>query len=482
MRLNRRIHLYSSVLFALVLIVTNVLVYIVFSSLTIREQQDRIVSQTEKVADNIRLSANDLPVADLLRAYVPLEGMIRIVAQQSSNSLLVTSPNEQQLSQRPVAYASSLVSQVVKDNGHRYVFVSVPVIWNDGRVVNVQVTESLKQTESYLNVLQLVLLIVTGLAMIPVFLSGQILSRIVIRPIAALTSTMSEIRRSGHFKRIKLEERSQDELYEMGITFNRMIELLENNYDKQKQFVSNASHELRTPLTIIESYASLLKRRGLERPDLFTESIEAIHSEAVRMKEMTEQLLLLARHEEQWNLKLEPVDLSHQAAQLSREFWQAYNRRVEVVLSAELQAEAELCTIWTDGGKLRQLLFILLDNARKYSSEDMTLELGLEDRSLGHSEHREAGTRNRYIRVIDHGIGIPATELPKVFDRFYRVDQARTRQDTGGSGLGLTLAERIAEALGASIRLESEEGSGTTAIVTLPATAQHMAGFSANSN
>ncbi|MFD1888060.1 sensor histidine kinase [Paenibacillus wenxiniae] len=486
MRLNRRIHLYSSVLFALVLIVTNVLVYIVFSSLTIREQQTRIVSQTEKTADNIRLSAGDIAVADLLRAYVPLEGMIRIVSQQSSNSLLVTSPDEQSLSQRPVTYEASLMSQVIQDNGHRYVFVSVPIIWNDGRVVNIQVTESLKQTESYLNVLQLVLLIVTGIAMIPVFLSGQLIGKIVIRPIAALTSTMSEIRRSGQFKRIQLEERSKDELYKMGDTFNQMIDLLENNYDKQKQFVSNASHELRTPLTIIESYASLLKRRGLDRPDLFMESVEAIHSEAVRMKEMTEQLLLLARHEEQWNLKLEAVDLSSQAEQLSREFLQAYSRRVDVVLSEELLQTPALTTIWTDAGKLRQLLFILLDNARKYSSDIITLELGLypipTEVSYSGRVASSNAERNRYIRVVDRGIGIPESELPKVFDRFYRVDQARTRQDTGGSGLGLTLAQRIAEALGASVHLQSEEGQGTTAIVTLPATAKHMSGFSANSN
>ncbi|WP_322922413.1 HAMP domain-containing sensor histidine kinase [Paenibacillus campi] len=486
MRLKRRIHLYSSVLFALVLIVTNVFVYIVFSSLTIREQQQRIESQAAKTADNIRLSASNLPVADLLRAYVPLEGMIRIVAAHDSNRLLVTSPNEQSLSQLPVKYESSRISEVISNNGHRYVFISIPVIWHDGRVVNIQVTESLQQTESYLHVLQLVLLIVTGLAMIPVFLSGHIVGRIVIRPIAALTSTMGDIRRSGQFKRIQLEERSRDELYEMGDTFNRMIELLENNYDKQKQFVSNASHELRTPLTIIESYASLLKRRGLDRPDLFMEAVEAIHSEAVRMKEMTEQLLLLARHEEQWNLTLESVDLQAQAEQLSREFAQAYSRQIDIVLAEQLIRMPALGTIWTDAGKLRQLLFILLDNARKYSSDRITLELGMvltaTDEAVAATDTSALVAYERCIRVVDRGIGIPEAELSKVFDRFYRVDQARTRQDSGGSGLGLTLAQRIAEALGASIRLESEEGHGTTAIVILPATAQHLSGFSANSN
>ncbi|WP_411349944.1 ATP-binding protein [Paenibacillus sp. WLX2291] len=487
MKLRHKIHLYSSVLFALLFIATNVLVYFVFSTLTIREQQNRIESQTSKTADNIRLSSADTQAADLLRAYVPLEGMIRIVTEQGSNSLLVTSSGEQELSKRAVSYNESRVSEVLKIGSHRYVFVSVPVIWSDGRVVDIQVTESLRQTEEYLNVLEWALLIVTSLAMIPVFLSGQVLGRIVIRPITALTSTMKDIRRNGKFKRIELPERSRDELYEMGENFNRMIDLLENNYDKQKQFVSNASHELRTPLTIIESYASLLKRRGLDRPDLFLESVEAIHSEAVRMKEMTEQLLLLARHEEQWNMTLEPVHLRQQAEQLAREFQQAYHRQLDIEIDEPLRSDEALLVIQTDAGKLRQLLFILLDNARKYSSDGITLTLSLDQTDTSSQVERASvstatAQRNRCIRITDRGIGIPEKELPKVFDRFYRVDQARVRQDTGGSGLGLTLAQRIAEALGGSVRLESVENEGTTAIVTLPATAEHLALFSANSN
>src|SRR5690606_27645171 len=106
------------------------------------------------------------------------------------------------------------------------------------------------------------------------------------------------------FVRLELERQSRDELTAMGDTFNEMISLLERNYAKQEQFISNASHELKTPLTVIESYASLLKRRGQERPELFMESVDAIHSEAVRMKVMTEQLLLLANPNRQWKLML----------------------------------------------------------------------------------------------------------------------------------------------------------------------------------
>lgn len=496
MKLRSKVHLYSSVLFALLFILTNVLVYIVFSRLTINEQLVRVESQTNKTADNIRQIAGSMTTADLLRAYVPVDGMIRIVTEKGNNALVVTSSSEQELSKRTVSYIKELQSQAITYNSKRYVFVSIPVIWTDGSVVNVQVTESLQQTGNYLQVLRIVLITVTGLAMIPVILSGHILGRLIMRPIAAMTSTMSEIKRSGRFKRLELDLKSKDELLEMGETFNAMIDLLENNYDKQKQFVSNASHELKTPLTIIESYASLLKRRGLDRPELFHESVDAIHSEAVRMKEMTEQLLLLARHKEQWNLSIEPLNLADEIDQLVKRFHNAYQRPIHVQIAAEMQTNMSLLLIQNDAGKLRQLLFILLDNARKYSEDDITIEIGVDQPSYttyqkvnsklptNKPSADRSGTikiERRCIRIIDQGIGIPEAELSKVFDRFYRVDEARSRTDVGGSGLGLTLALEIADAIGATISLESVEKEGTTAIISLPAI-WSLTAFSANSN
>ncbi|MDN4619977.1 HAMP domain-containing sensor histidine kinase [Paenibacillus sp. PsM32] len=481
MKLRSKIHLYSSVLFALLFILTNLLVYIVFSRLSINEQLVRVESQTNKTADNIRQIAGSMTTAELLRAYVPVDGMIRIVTEKGNNSLVVTSSSEQELSKRTVTYSKELQAEKITYQANGYVFVSIPVIWTDGSVVNVQVTESLHQTENYLQVLRIVLITVTGIAMIPVILSGHILGRIIMRPIGAMTSTMSEIKRSGRFKRLALDPKSKDELLEMGQTFNAMIDLLETNYDKQKQFVSNASHELKTPLTIIESYASLLKRRGMDRPELFHESVDAIHSEAVRMKEMTEQLLLLAKHKEQWNLSIEPINLTEEVDELVKRFHNAYQRQINVKVAPELLSKPSLLVIQNDAGKLRQLLFILLDNARKYSEDHIVIELG-ED-SPASDDSGTVTIQRRCIRIIDQGIGIPEAELSKVFDRFYRVDEARSRTDVGGSGLGLTLALEIADAIGATIRLESVEKKGTTAIVSLPTIfVPATTVFSANSN
>jgi two-component system, OmpR family, sensor histidine kinase ArlS len=295
-----------------------------------------------------------------------------------------------------------------------------------------------------LSTLRLVLVMVTLLALIPVLISSRVLSNLITLPVISMINTMTEIRQSGQFKRLKLQRKSKDELYQMGETFNHMIDLLEINFEKQQQFVSNASHELKTPLTIIESYASLLKRRGMREPQIFEESIEAIHSEAIRMKEMTEQLLLLARNQEHWNIESNQVLLQELLKQTVKAFQSAYHREIDYIK----ENEAPL-TVITDEKKLKQLLFIFLDNARKYSENAITVVTGIKQGVV-------------FIKIIDRGIGIEKDEIPMVFDRFYRVDKARTRKK-GGSGLGLAIAKEIADAIGVRLALESTIGVGTTA-------------------
>ena len=195
-------------------------------------------------------------------------------------------------------------------------------------VGNLQVIKSIQGAVHDFSILRLVLLITTIMVLIPVFISSKLLSNVITKPITSLIDTMTDIRKSGHFKRIKMEGNSKDELHEMGETFNHMIDLLESNFEKQEQFVSNASHELRTPLTIIESYASLLKQRGQKEPEIFHESVEAIHSESIRMKEMIEQLLLLAKHEEEWKINMECIELGKHVQQTVKAFEKAYHREI----------------------------------------------------------------------------------------------------------------------------------------------------------
>ncbi|MFA1712354.1 sensor histidine kinase [Peribacillus frigoritolerans] len=444
MRLRKKINLYTAVLFIFLLLLMNVSIYFVFSHLMMVNELNRAKAETGKIAFDVSENVNNISPNDLLRAYLPIDGMIGIVIEGQRKGTAVTSNSEKQLSNRNSSFYPGEKSEIITYQQKKYVFVSNPIVWGDGSVVNLQITKSMSATEEMLAVLRIVLIAVTLIAMIPVLISSTILSNFIARPIRSMIDTMKEIQTSGQFKRLSLEEKSKDELVEMGKTFNHMIDLLQANYEKQEQFVSNASHELKTPLTVIESYASLLKRKGVERPDLFEESIEAIHSEAIRMREMTEQMLLLAKHQEKWNIEKENVNLTDIMAELAKVYKNAYNRTVEIYSGDAIEAV-------TDVQKLKQLLFIFLDNARKYSDELISVYIG-------------KTTNEAYIRIEDRGNGIPKAELPKVFDRFYRVDEARNRKQ-GGSGLGLSVAKEIADAIDVRIEMDSLEGRGT--IVTL---------------
>jgi two-component system, OmpR family, sensor histidine kinase ArlS len=448
MKLRNKINLYTAFLFALLLLLINITVYYTFSNLILDSELTTAHKEMEQVSDNFGKSLGKVPDDSLLRSYVPISGMIQIVTEDNQNSPAFTSSGQQNLSKRKPVYYSSEVSKTAEYEGHQYTFESMPIILQDGRVANLQITKSMETATNILSILRLVLILVTLLAMIPVLISSRFLSNLITKPVTSMINTMTEIRKSGTFKTIRLEGNSKDELFQMGQTFNHMIELLETNFEKQEQFVSSASHELKTPLTIIESYASLLKRRGLTEPKLFTESIEAIHSEALRMKEMTEQLLMLARHHEQWNIELSKVNLNQLITQTVNAFKNAYNRDIKFSALNEASLYFE-----SDEKKLKQVLFIFLDNARKYSDEIISVELGVSNDEI-------------YINIIDRGIGIQESELPMVFDRFYRVDKARSRKQ-GGSGLGLSIAKEIADAIGIELQLESTVGKGTTATILL---------------
>ncbi|MEH7483719.1 HAMP domain-containing sensor histidine kinase [Neobacillus drentensis] len=444
MKLSNKINLYTTVLFATLLILMNISVYFTFSKLILDSELNTSAKEMEKTTNDIGKSLGSASEAELLRSYAPINGMIQFVTSDDSPLSTVTSPTEQNLNERKAKFNQGEVSTFIVFQKRTYTFESIPIILLDGNVANLQVTKSIKTATDNINILRLVLILVTFLALIPVVVSSRILSKLITNPVTSMIKTMKEIRQSGRFKRLTFEGKSKDELFQMGETFNHMIDLLETNYEKQKQFVSNASHEFKTPLTIIESYASLLKRRGLIEPELFSESIEAIHSETIRMQEMTEQLLLLAKHHEQWNIQVAVLNLAEFLQETVNAFRSGYQR--EIYFHAKNSPQI---SVVTDEKKLKQLLYIFLDNARKYSDEVITVTTGI--------LHDEA-----FIKVADKGIGIDNDELTKVFDRFYRVDKARNRKK-GGSGLGLSLAKEIADAIGIRIQLESQEGVGTTA-------------------
>ncbi|PSL26479.1 hypothetical protein B0H99_11914 [Planomicrobium soli] len=435
MKLKNKIHLGSTLLMLIILLVLMTVIYFTFSRLALSTE----VNQLETEAETIVTAFNTDPMEDpslVLRAYVPPNGLIKVV--NGNVELIREIRDPQATSQFPAEVEEN--SGTLRVDGKLFAYVKVPVIWTDGEIAVLIVAQELRDISNNLQTLRLVLVTVTLLAMIPIALSNAVLGRIVTKPIADLTKTMTRIQNNGQFEKLPIEKETDDEVGQMGRTFNEMIELLEENYRKQEDFVSNASHELRTPLTVIGSYAKLLQRQGFHDEKIAKESTTAIRAETDRMKTLIEQLLHIARRSEA-QLEITEADLIELLRQTTMAMKTSYHREFELI------ATEPHIPIQTDVAKFKQLLYILLDNAVKYSSDK--IEVAVENKEV------------LVIQIRDRGIGIPKKSLPYVFDRFYRVDKARSRE-TGGFGLGLSLAKQLADRLGAELTIESVEQLGTT--------------------
>ena len=231
----------------------------------------------------------------------------------------------------------------------------------------------------------------------------------------------------------------------------RALRPIRRAMDAQRTFVADASHELRTPLALIRANAEIVKREGAGES---AESVDDIIKETDHLNYLIGQMLALARADVRESpFASEDVDLSHLAGDVVREA-QVLARKKALTLAYEGEGGLHVAG---DGQRLREVLLILLDNAFKYSDEggNVTVRLAADGSSV-------------HLTVADNGHGIPAADLPHVFDRFYRVDKARSRE-MGGTGLGLAIARWIAEEHGGTIRLKSTAGEGTTVTVELPA-------------
>lgn len=249
-------------------------------------------------------------------------------------------------------------------------------------------------------------------------------------------------------------EGTQKELKDLAQAINAMLDRINQSYASQMRFVSDASHELRTPISVIQGYANLLNRWGKDDPETRQEAIDAITQEAQSMKELVEQLLFLARGDND-SLLVEPeiFDLTAVAGQVMRD-----SQIIDQTHPMEASWDTPVM-VNCDPGLIKQAVRILVDNAIKYTPDGGAVRMAVEMRE-----------GMACLSVTDEGIGISAEALPHIFDRFFRADESRARQ-TGGSGLGLSIAKWIVERHGGWIEVVSRPGAGTRMTMVLPALA-----------
>ncbi|NRQ54579.1 ATP-binding protein [Brevibacillus sp. HD1.4A] len=457
MTIRSKIHLFSTVWLVLVLCIINTSIYWLFYKQMTGLELERLQLQSEKIAQRLHEAGSQADATELLQAYLAPIEMIRIVNQQS-HPVVTATKDVDYASWRPV-YSAQETYQVVEKAGVLHAVGQVPMIAGDGSVMSLEVTTGLSHVQETMQTLLIVLLVASLVVLLPSFLAGRMLAKLIVEPIRSLIRTMEEIQKKGQFKKLELPVKSNDELYQMGDTFNKMMDILQLHFTKQQQFVLDASHELKTPLTVIEGYATMLKRWGMNKPELLEESVEAIYSEAVRMKKLTRQMLMLANPDEEANLDMRAVDVVELCEETSKWMRRTYEQEIRV------EAQSAAVYALADESRLKQLLVILLDNALTYSQKAIRIEI---------AEQRDTVS----LSVIDQGVGIPEEDLVHIFDRFYRVDKARAR-DTGGTGLGLSIAKRIVDVHNGRLDVQSEVGAGSRFTVTLPKAAREKAGENA---
>ena len=245
----------------------------------------------------------------------------------------------------------------------------------------------------------------------------------------------------------------KDQISGAAVLFHDITQLKQLD-EIRRDFVANVSHELRTPLSILSGYIETLLHDREFSDDEFERILEVMKRHSDRLGALTEDLLSLARLESAHpNLRIETVRLSELFAAIVRDWSRKF---AEHRLCIDVAVDADLPPIQADATRLQEVLYNLLDNAVKYSHPNSKIRLQAVRRD-GHA----------VVSVTDTGIGIPDADLPRIFERFYRADKARSRE-MGGTGLGLSIVKHIAQMHGGSVEAESVLGQGTTIRVILP--------------
>lgn len=439
--------IYTSILVS-ILIFFTVLTFFSISNYILKENETTLASNADIITTYIsNIGKVDEPTLNSIKLS---SGISFSVFDQNKN--LIYSNEEE----KPIIKKKHEVDDKRKNHKNKAFEHSNGLI-STNRTVNIkgntyyiQLSKGFEDIGSKTDALVEILVTTIVLGTLISFFSGSFLSKRLLRPIQEITMAAKDITSKSLNKRISTNG-ADDELKDLADTFNSMIERLEKDFEKQRRFVSDASHELRTPISVIHGHVNLLNRWGKNDEGQLNRSLATLKSETDNMNRLIENLLLLSRGDNNvFTTKKEEILLCPLLKEVVDETKLSHN---QVLISYICEDSLK---INGDYNLLKQVLRILIDNSIKYSttSEEITIEAKQDDDKT-------------LVSIIDKGVGIPSESLPYIFDRFYRVDESRTKS-TGGTGLGLSIAKQIVEAHGGKISVESTLGKGTNVTFTIP--------------
>jgi len=417
----------------------------------------RLETRAAKIADEFEEDADEGRSVDMGAILSPASDGLSGVKVQMFDSTGRVVMADSVLSVYPSgawrrALGGARYSEVLQGKKERYRSLWMPLSSRGRLSLIVQIAVPMTELEESLNHLGLLFIITIPLALFLTALAAYFITTLAFRPVMGMVETAKRITAKNLHERLTLP-RAKDEVRLLGETLNGMIGRIDAAFNSQKQFVADASHEIRTPLTVICSELEYAAGR-LTDPSL-RESLQTSLSEIDRLTKLADDLLLLAKLDaDQLQLAMGPVRLDELLAEcVQRVGSLAQKKRIQLRITIEDVAEVR-----ADREKMKSIIINLLDNAVKYSPADAVVTASLV---------LKAPRKDRVLLVVaDQGPGIPPEAIPEIFRRFYRIDPARTGSQ--GSGLGLSIVERLVELHGGSVSVRSSPGEGSTFTVDLP--------------
>lgn len=333
-----------------------------------------------------------------------------------------------------------------QNNSYVVVFSPVDTDYFSGYVV---IVHSLDVYEDLLNFITYLALIFGLIALFVTAMISYIFSSQVTKPLNIITEKMTQIRRDGFQEKLHIQT-NYDETDALIDTFNNMMIKLEDSFNQQRQFVEDASHELRTPLQIIQGHLNLIQRWGKKDPLVLEESLNISIEEINRITKLVEELLMLTKDDVRlYENIIEQVDVNDEIKNRIKAL-----QKLHKDYQFNFKTNHERIFLNINSFHLEQILLIFIDNAIKY--DKINKKIIIETRLIN----------NRLmICITDYGMGIPIKDQAHIFNRFYRVDKSRSRQQ-GGNGLGLSIAQKIVNHYNGHISVKSELGQFTTFTIT----------------
>src|SRR5262245_810358 len=415
----------------------------------------------ESLLANVQVSGVDYLRDEVQEHYDPEANNLFVRIVQRNGAVIYESgaPQDRSFSPPQIGFIPNLKEphvEVDASNG-RLVFVR-PYTPPRGESYQIQMAASLRPVQTSLQRLRQIEVFLFPFALLISASGSALLITRSLNPVRHVIATAQRIN-YGNLRQRLVETPSGDEIQELTRTLNQMLDRLEASFGQMIQFTADASHELRTPLTVIRGNLELILRsrsatdndsRSTDVQETLAQTLE----EAERLSKTVEQLMELTQ------LDSGEIRLEHEVFDITELVATTADQMKLLAEDKQIQLETHLSsnvTVHGDRYRLKQVLLNLIDNAIKYcpAGSRIQIRLALADSGC-------------MLEVKDNGPGIPKSEIHRLFDRFYRIDKARSRE-IGGSGLGLSICKSICEAHGGQIEAESDVGPGSTFRVTLPA-------------